>query len=623
MNTHATNLQLVPYNPEIERTFHRLRREAAKRAESRKETESDTDSTSSEEEEKMARPENRTLKQLTTPNLTQQPLCITFPDLDEGATFELKSGLIHLLPSFHGLGGEDPNKHLSEFHVVCTGMKPNGVTDDQLKLRAFPFSLKDAAKDWLYYLPSGSITTWTAMKKCFLEKFFPASKLSHMKKQISNVEQDDGENLYDYWERFKKLCASCPYHGYSDHDLIMYFCGGLSVEDGRMVHSASGGGIVNKTPTEANELISELAESSRHFTRRPAGRKVYAASSNSGLEEQVSNLTSMVQQLVMGSRQQVMACGICSSPGHTSEVCPAMREEVEDVNAVGQFGPPRQKYDPYSNTFNPGWRDHPNLRYGNQQGGQQFGHNNQFNQDNQFGQNNQFRQNNQFGQPRQQFYSKPSGQPTGQPSGSNNQPPGPNASMSTDEMIRALVTNVSSFQHETKSCIKNMEQQISQMATAINKLEARDSNKLPPSTEVNPKDLCAVSLRNGRQLEEVEKKKAKAKETTIHEEEELVVEKEAETVSKSPENQPDITPLPVYEPEVPFPEALKRTKRPEHDKDIYETFRKCEVNMPLLDLLKSVPKYAKFLKELCTVKRNNRIKSAKKARVSEQVSAMV
>ena len=187
--------------------------------------------------------ETQTLKELTTPNLNQQPLCITFPELAEGATFELKSGLIHLLPTFHGMKGEDPNKHLSEFHVVCTSMKPNGVTDEQIKLRAFPFSLKDSAKDWLFYLPPGSITTWAQMKKCFVEKYFPATISSSLKKAISNVEQKDDDSLYEYWEQFKKLCASCPYHGYSEQDLVLYFYGGLSDEDLRMVNASSGGGL--------------------------------------------------------------------------------------------------------------------------------------------------------------------------------------------------------------------------------------------------------------------------------------------------------------------------------------------------------------------------------------------
>ncbi|KAL9232323.1 hypothetical protein vseg_007447 [Gypsophila vaccaria] len=123
-----------------------------------------------------------TIKELTAPDLANQPLCITYPPLGDGVNFELKSGLIHQLPTFHGMSTEDPNKHLSDFHIVCSSMKPNGVTDEQLKMRAFPFSLKDAARDWLYYLPPGSIDTWLKMKKAFLEKYFPASRASQLKK---------------------------------------------------------------------------------------------------------------------------------------------------------------------------------------------------------------------------------------------------------------------------------------------------------------------------------------------------------------------------------------------------------------------------------------------------------
>ncbi|MBN8134070.1 hypothetical protein J0J29_23780, partial [Vibrio vulnificus] len=81
--------------------------------------------------------------------------CTEFPNID--VAFELKSSLIHLLPKFRGLAGEDSNKHLKEFRVVWSSMRPQGVLEEQIKLREFPFSLEDAAKNWLYDLPSGSI----------------------------------------------------------------------------------------------------------------------------------------------------------------------------------------------------------------------------------------------------------------------------------------------------------------------------------------------------------------------------------------------------------------------------------------------------------------------------------
>ncbi|RDY05726.1 gag-pol, partial [Mucuna pruriens] len=89
---------------------------------------------------------DRMLKELATSDVVYQPWCIQYPQLEPAQTYELKSGLIHLLPKFHGLAGEDPHKHLKEFHV--------GIPEDYIKMKAFPFSLDGATKDWLYLQPA-------------------------------------------------------------------------------------------------------------------------------------------------------------------------------------------------------------------------------------------------------------------------------------------------------------------------------------------------------------------------------------------------------------------------------------------------------------------------------------
>ena len=113
------------------------------------------------------------IRQLAEAPTEQPPLCIAYPTMD--TDFELKSGLIQLLPTFRGLQNENPHKHLKEFHMVCLSMKPQGVTEDQIKLCAFPFSLADSAKEWLFYLPPGSITTWVDLSRLFFNRFFPPS----------------------------------------------------------------------------------------------------------------------------------------------------------------------------------------------------------------------------------------------------------------------------------------------------------------------------------------------------------------------------------------------------------------------------------------------------------------
>ena len=74
-------------------------------------------------------------------------------------------------------------------------MKPIGIFVEQVKLRAFLFSLADNAKEWLYYLPSGTITKWNEMNKVFLEKYFSSSKATTIRKEICAIRQEGGETL--------------------------------------------------------------------------------------------------------------------------------------------------------------------------------------------------------------------------------------------------------------------------------------------------------------------------------------------------------------------------------------------------------------------------------------------
>jgi hypothetical protein len=162
--TRSTNQIQVQVDLEIENTLRRLQKEARVNT--------------------MAVERQQTLKELAALNVENQPLCI---NIDNNVNFDLKSSFIHLLPTFNGFVGKDPHTHLKEFHMVCVGMKPNGVDEEHVKLKAFPFSLKGVAKTWFFSILPGSIGTWNAMKKIFLEKYFPTSRVANIKKEICGI----------------------------------------------------------------------------------------------------------------------------------------------------------------------------------------------------------------------------------------------------------------------------------------------------------------------------------------------------------------------------------------------------------------------------------------------------
>ena len=70
-----------------------------------------------------------------------------------------------------------------------------------------------------------------------------------------------------------------------------------------------------------------------------------------------------------------------------------------------------------------------------------------------------------------------------------------------------------------------------------------------------------------------------------------------------------------------FPQALRKRKNSVNQTEILEVLRQAKVSIPFLDMIKQVPTYAKFLKDLCTVKRGFNVN--KKAFLTEQVSVII
>ncbi|XP_027062706.1 uncharacterized protein [Coffea arabica] len=122
-----------------------------------------------------------------------------------------------------------------------------------------------------------------------------------------------------------------------------------------------------KTLREAWLLIEAMAEISQQFGFRDSNptRRVNEVE-KLFIQQQLSELTSFVRQLAVGNVHQAKVCGICTNMGHPTDSCLILQENgAEQVNMARGVPTPRRQYDPYSNTYNLGWRDYPNFSYGN------------------------------------------------------------------------------------------------------------------------------------------------------------------------------------------------------------------------------------------------------------------
>nr|GEU54325.1 reverse transcriptase domain-containing protein [Tanacetum cinerariifolium] len=115
-------------------------------------------------------PNLRTMEELCQPSLNGRGGPIASIAI-QAMNFELKNDMIQQVQNswqFHGLPGDDANKHLDKFLHVTQSIKVNGVTDDALCLYLFPYSLTHHATTWLDRLPRNSINTFKQMAKMFL-----------------------------------------------------------------------------------------------------------------------------------------------------------------------------------------------------------------------------------------------------------------------------------------------------------------------------------------------------------------------------------------------------------------------------------------------------------------------
>ena len=89
--------------------------------------------------------------------------------------------------------------------------KKKDVDNDIVKLKLFPFSLRDRATAWFSSLPKNSIESRKKGKDDFISKYFPPTKIISLRNDIINFKQLDHEHVAQAWERMKLMIRNCPY----------------------------------------------------------------------------------------------------------------------------------------------------------------------------------------------------------------------------------------------------------------------------------------------------------------------------------------------------------------------------------------------------------------------------
>ncbi|RVW17921.1 Retrovirus-related Pol polyprotein from transposon 412 [Vitis vinifera] len=449
----------------------------------------------------------RSMRDHMHPPRMSAPSCIVPPT----EQLVIRPHIVPLLPTFHGMESENPYSHIKEFEEVCNTFQEGGASIDLMRLKLFPFTLKDKAKIWLNSLRllnslrPRSIRTWTDLQAEFLKKFFPTHRTNGLKRQISNFSAKENEKFYECWERYMEAINACPHHGFDTWLLVSYFYDGMSSSMKQLLETMCGGDFMSKNPEEAMDFLSYVAEVSRGWDEpnaREVGRMksqpnakggMYVLNEDIDMKAKVAAMARRLEELEMKKVQEVQAisetsvqampCSICQSYEHLVEECPTIPE------------------------------NHPNFSW----------------------------------KPKPPQYTQPA--------------QAPQQASNLEQAIVNLSKVVGDFVGDQKSINAQLNQRIDSVESTLNKRMDEMQNDL--SQKIDNVQYAISRLTN---LNTARERKV--------------------SFSTSSKSQGQV-----------------------------------KVNIPLLDMIKQVPTYAKFLKDLCTVKRGLNVN--KKAFLTEQVSAII
>nr|GEW12295.1 reverse transcriptase domain-containing protein [Tanacetum cinerariifolium] len=157
-------------------------------------------------------------------------------------------------------GRQDPHNHLRFFNKVTSTFRHPEVPNTTIKLLLFPFSLEGEARIWLDKELPRSILTWEDLVSMFINQFFPPSKTTYLRNEITNFLQKPKETFNEAWERFKDLFRQYPHHGFSELHQLDTFYNALNPNNQDALDSAAEGNFLDKIPRECLSIIESKSK---------------------------------------------------------------------------------------------------------------------------------------------------------------------------------------------------------------------------------------------------------------------------------------------------------------------------------------------------------------------------
>ncbi|GJS29087.1 hypothetical protein Tco_0489707 [Tanacetum coccineum] len=202
--------------------------------------------------------ETLTLEQYLALGLNNTRKRFTCPD---NSSFEIKGQPLRELRkiSFSGGPSDIVFEHINNVLEIASIFKAQEST----LIQVFPLNLEGIAKRWFERTSTECIKSRSDLKQSFIHRFCPPAMIFKQLSEIQNFKQEEGESLFDTWERYNDLLFKCPFHDLNDHQKVNTFYNGLNSQTRRAVDS--NGLILGLTASDALKSIQKIVENSHKW----------------------------------------------------------------------------------------------------------------------------------------------------------------------------------------------------------------------------------------------------------------------------------------------------------------------------------------------------------------------
>jgi hypothetical protein len=372
------------------------------------------------------------------------------------------------------------------------------------------------------------------------------------------------------------LLNTCPHHGFETWRLVSHFYEGLTPKDRQMVELMCNGTFEDRDPNKAMEYLDLLAENAQNWDttgsyEAPSKSQPHMSSGgmynlreDHDLQAKFASLARKVKALKFKKSGQLkfvqdIVCQICEINEHSTNDCltlPSFKECLhEQAYALNSFQRPNQN--PYSQTYNPGWRNHPNFSW-------KSDNNNAQTSQPPFQAHHNFQ--NSYG------YAPPYAPP-------------PRRNL--EKTLHAFIEKPETINTQLAQSMIDFKDTLAKLTSA---LSFQEKGKFPSQPQQNPKGQynanssssrshhmnqvkSVITLRSGKVMEKLILE-------PCEKDDELISEGKEGVESKHCKEKTD------FPPTLPFPHDMTKQRKVNHNSEIFETFKHVRINIPLLDAIK-------------------------------------